>query len=40
MKFTVVTNDAVQNATPRESNIDWDKINAEKRERELAIIEM
>ena len=40
MKFTVVTNDAVQNTTPRESNIDWDKINAEKRERELHIIKM
>jgi len=39
MKFTVVTNDAIQNTSASSDNTpDWDKINAEKRERELAAI--
>lgn len=41
MKFTVVTNDAIQNTSASsDSAPDWDKINAEKREKELAIIKM
>jgi hypothetical protein len=42
MKFTVVTNDAIQNTSNASSDNapDWDKINAEKREKELAIIKM
>jgi hypothetical protein len=41
MKFTVVTNDAIQNTSSSSDNApDWDKINAEKREKELAIIKM
>jgi hypothetical protein len=42
MKFTVVTNDAIQNTSNASSDNapDWDKINAEKREKELATIKM